>query len=77
MPLEDYGNYVYDFMETESCFKATVEDGTYDMDSEGGIVTATMTLVGEVREEGLRDEEDIEGFEGYLKDASFLEPQMM
>ena len=42
MPLEDYGNYVYDFMETESCFKATVEDGTYDMDNESGIVTATM-----------------------------------
>ena len=42
MPLEDYSNYIYDFMETENCFKATVEDGTYDMDNESGIVTATM-----------------------------------
>ena len=43
MPLEDYGNYVYDFMETESCFKATVEDFIYDKDCEGSIITATMS----------------------------------
>ena len=55
MPLEDYSNYIYDFMETENCFKATVEDGTYDMEgAAGGLVAATMTLVGEAREEGLR-----------------------
>ena len=57
MPLEDYSNYIYDFMETENCIKATVEDGTYDMEGSGGLIAATMTLVGEAREDGLRDED--------------------
>ena len=58
MPLEDYSNYIYDFMETENCFVATVEDGTYDMEGAGGLRAATMTLVGEAREEGLRDDDE-------------------